>query len=255
MPVLIMFVLGRPAFPAPVSPSPPNDPIEQLVADGWTVALIAPSSIQPDNGAGLTQGVIGLTHHGGRRTPDDWGALRAWAWGASRAYDYLAKDPDVDPKHIGIEGVSRYGKAALVAMAFDPRFGMVLVGSSGKGGATPYRRNFGEAGSPAGGDAPWLDQQGSYRATVAAGGVFRLLGAKDLGVGDDYALRACRRSASGCSTARSRGASTKAATPTSRTSNTSLPGPTDGWAARIEQEEHDEICFARPDRPAGLALE
>ncbi len=286
MPALIMFVLGRPAFPAPVPPSAddiarmnqalrdlltrqdpslaamlrehpgwepiptppffppprrPGDPIEQLVADGWAVALIDPNSIQPDNGAGLTRGVIGLVNHGGRRKPDDWGALRAWAWGASRAYDYLAKDPELDPKHIGIEGVSRYGKAALLTMAFDQRFGMVLVGSSGKGGATPYRRNFGEAvanltgegeyhwmagnflkygasaaaggahtaadlpvesselialcaprltfisyGSPAAGDAPWLDQQGSYMATVAAGRVFRLLGAKDLGVGDDY---------------------------------------------------------------------
>jgi hypothetical protein len=286
MPVLIMFVLGQPAFPAPVPPSPeaisrmnaalkeaitrqdpslaevfrqhpawqpistppffppprpPGDPMQQLLADGWAVALLDPTSIQADNGAGLTRGVIGLVNKGGPRKPDDWGALRAWAWGASRAYDYLAADPDLDPQHIGIEGVSRYGKAALVAMAFDDRFGMVLVGSSGEGGAKPHRRNFGEAvenltgsgeyhwmaghflkygasvakngartagdlpvesselialcaprltfisyGSPDAGDALWLDQQGSYMATVAAGHVFRLLGAKDLGVGDDY---------------------------------------------------------------------
>ena len=31
---------------------------------------------------------------------------------------------------MGIEGVSRYGKAALVTMAFEPRFAVVLVGSS-----------------------------------------------------------------------------------------------------------------------------
>ena len=147
----------------------------------------------------------------------------------------------MDARKVGIEGVSRYGKAALVTMAFDTRFAAVLVGSSGEGGAKLHRRNFGEAvenltgsgeyhwmagnflkygasdasfgsktagdlpvdaheliavcaprptfisyGIPAKGDAKWLDQQGSYMATVAAGPVFRLLGVKDLGVSDDY---------------------------------------------------------------------
>src|SRR5205823_7411253 len=104
-----------------------------------------PVSIQADNGAGLTRGIIGLSNKGQPRKPDDWGALRAWAWGASRGLDYLSTLPEVDPHHVGIEGVSRYGKAALVTMAYDPRFAMVLVGSSGEGGAKPHRRNFGEA--------------------------------------------------------------------------------------------------------------
>lgn len=214
---------------------------EQLISDGWGYAAINPVSIQADNGAGLTRGIIGLANKGQRRKPDDWGALRAWAWGASRGLDYLETDKDVDAHHVGIEGVSRYGKAALVAMAFDSRFAVVLVGSSGEGGAKPHRRNFGEAvenlsgageyhwmagnflkygasdavfgsrnagdipvdsnelialcaprltfisyGSPEHGDAHWLDQQGSFMATVAAGAVFRLLGAKDLGVTQDY---------------------------------------------------------------------
>lgn len=120
-------------------------PLQQLIADGWAVAMLEPNSIQPDNGAGLTRGIIGLTSHGQPRKPDDWGVLRAWAWGASRALDYLVTQPDLDAKHIGIDGVSRYGKAALVAMAFDMRFAMALVASSGEGGTKPYRRNFGEA--------------------------------------------------------------------------------------------------------------
>ena len=70
--------------------------------------------------------------------------MRAWAWGAGRGLDYLETDSAVDSNHVGIEGVSRFGKAALVTMAFDERFAMVLVGSSGKGGATLLRRNFGE---------------------------------------------------------------------------------------------------------------
>src|SRR4030095_14584324 len=92
---------------------------EQLLAAGWGYATIAPASIQADNGAGLTSGIIGLVNKGQPRRADDWGAPRAWAWGASRALDYLETDRTVDAKKVGIEGVSRYGKAALVAMAYD----------------------------------------------------------------------------------------------------------------------------------------
>jgi len=117
----------------------------QVLAKGWGYALYIPTSVQPDNGAGLTQGVIGLTNKGEPRTkPDEWGALRAWAWGASRALDYLARDKAVDAQHVGIEGLSRYGKAALVAMAYDSRFAIGFIGSSGQGGAKIARRTFGE---------------------------------------------------------------------------------------------------------------
>ncbi|MBW4888517.1 acetylxylan esterase [Mucilaginibacter sp. HMF5004] len=226
----------------PFAPRPAGDlpAAQQLIADGWGYALIEPASIQADNGAGITKGIIGLVNKGQPRKPDDWGALRAWAWGASRGLDYLATEPMVDSKHVGIEGVSRYGKAALVTMAFDERFAMVLIGSSGQGGTKPNRRNFGEAveslangahywmagnymkyatsesvfgsktandipvdshelialcaprltfvsyGVPEQGDAHWLDHQGSYMATIAAGQVFKLLGAKDLGLSNNY---------------------------------------------------------------------
>jgi hypothetical protein len=134
---------------------PPNE--WQLVAAGWGFVRIDPASVQADNGAGLTQGIIGLVNKGQPRKPEDWGALRAWAWGASRGLDYLETDKAVDAKHVGIEGVSRYGKAALVTEAFDERFAMGLIGSSGKGGATLLRRNFGEAvESLAGGGYYWM---------------------------------------------------------------------------------------------------
>jgi hypothetical protein len=129
----------------------------QLIAAGWGFVLFDPISVQADNGEGITRGIIGLVNHGQPRKPENWGALRAWAWGASRGLDYLQTDSAVDAKHVGIEGVSRYGKAALVAMAFDQRFAMVLVGSSGKGGATPLRRNFGEAvENLTGGEYYWM---------------------------------------------------------------------------------------------------
>ena len=103
-------------------PPPPPGPTwqEMLLAKGWGYAVLAPYSVQADNGAGLTEGIIGLCNHGQPRKLDDWGALRAWAWGAGRGLDYLETDPAVDAKHVGIEGVSRYGKAALVTMAFVP---------------------------------------------------------------------------------------------------------------------------------------
>ena len=228
-----------PSFPArPPSGDPP--PAQQLIADGWGYALIDQASIQADNGAGLTRGIIGLVNKGQPRKPDQWGALRTWAWGAGRGLDYLETDPAVDSTHVGIEGVSRFGKAALVTLAFDQRFAMGLIGSSGEGGAKLNRRNFGEAvesltdgeyywmagnfmkygaseatfgsktandlpvdshelialcaprltfisyGDPAHGDAKWLDQKGSFMAAVAAGAVFKLLGVKDLGLGNDY---------------------------------------------------------------------
>src|SRR4030095_11846579 len=118
---------------------------EQLIAAGWGYATISPASIQADNGAGLTKGIIGLVNKGQPRHPEDWGSLRAWAWGAARGLAYLETDKAVDAKKVGIEGVSRCGKAALVTMAYDQRFAVVLVGSSGEGGATLHRRNWGEA--------------------------------------------------------------------------------------------------------------
>jgi len=253
VPVLIMFGGVRqpstrqaqtpprpiPAGPAATQPTLSNT--QQMLNAGWGYAYVDPGSIQADNGAGLTRGIVGLVNKGQPRKPEDWGALRAWAWGAARALDYLETDALVDAKKVGIEGVSRYGKAALVTLAFEPRFAVGLIGSSGKGGATLHRRVFGEAvesltgsgeyhwmagnylkygaskadfgtktgcdlpvdshelialcaprltfisyGVPEKGDAKWLDQQGSFMASIAAGSVFKLLGVRDFGVSNDY---------------------------------------------------------------------
>jgi hypothetical protein len=117
---------------------------QQVLAKGWGYATIGTSSIQADNGAGLTAGIIGLVNKGQPRKPDDWGALRAWAWGCSRALDYFETDPAVNAKMVGLEGHSRWGKGTLVAMAYDPRFAIAYVSSSGEGGAKLNRRNWGE---------------------------------------------------------------------------------------------------------------
>jgi lysophospholipase L1-like esterase len=121
---------------------------QQAIARGWGYGFVNPNSIQRDGGGdALRQGIIGLTNKGQPRTPDQWGALRAWGWGVSRLIDYFEANPDakVDPRKVGIEGVSRYGKAALVTQAFDERVAVAFVASSGAGGAKLLRHVFGEA--------------------------------------------------------------------------------------------------------------
>jgi hypothetical protein len=151
VPVIMEFGFSFPAGARPPAPpaggrAAPAGPTwqQQLLAKGWGYAILVPTSFQADNGAGLTSGIIGLTNRGKPRKPDDWGALRAWGWGASRALDYFETDPAVNAKAVGIEGLSRYGKAALVAMAYEPRFAIGFIGSSGAGGAKLLRRVFGE---------------------------------------------------------------------------------------------------------------
>ena len=145
VPVIMEFSYGfRPSPPAnQAEPQPPTWQ-QQVLAKGWGYATLIPSSIQADNGAGLTRGVIGLVNKGQPRQAEDWGSLRAWGWGASRALDYFETDKSVDAKHVGLEGHSRYGKAAVVAMADDPRIAIGFISSSGAGGAKINRRNCGE---------------------------------------------------------------------------------------------------------------
>jgi hypothetical protein len=117
---------------------------QQVLARGWGYAILTPTSFQADNGAGLRDGIIGLVNKGQPRKLDDWGTLRAWAWGASRVLDYFETDKAVDAKQVGLEGHSRFGKTALVAMAYDPRFAIAYISSSGTGGAKLYRHVLGE---------------------------------------------------------------------------------------------------------------
>jgi hypothetical protein len=131
---------------------------EQVLAKGWAAAQIDPTSFQADSGEGLASGIIGLAAKGQPRGLTDWGVLRAWAWGVSRAMDYFETDTSLDSGRVAVAGHSRYGKAALVAMAYDPRIAVAYVSSSGAGGAAPFRRNYGERiENLAGGEYYWFD--------------------------------------------------------------------------------------------------
>lgn len=206
------------------------------VQRGWGFAILNPLSFQEDDGSGLTSGVIGLVNHGKPRDVEDWGTLKAWAWGAHEALRYFETDKAVDAKQVGLSGHSRFGKTVLVAMAYYPEFAIAYSSSSGEGGAKLYRHIYGETianlcgpslyhwfdgrflryGGPMNaGDLPvdnhelialsaprplfitggsdtgdgyanpngdaWADAHGMFLAEVAAGPVYRLMGAKDLG--------------------------------------------------------------------------
>lgn len=120
--------------------------VEAYLRRGVGVALVYYGQIEPDFEGAAPLGVRNLfgMRDGTSRGPDDWGAIGAWAWGASKVLDYLVKEPGVDPKRIVLQGVSRLGKTALWAGAQDPRFAMVIASCSGEGGAALSRRNYGE---------------------------------------------------------------------------------------------------------------
>jgi hypothetical protein len=183
VPVMVEFDWGFRRGPGP----PPWQ--QQLIAKGWGYAGIKPTSIQAD-GPALTSGIIGLTNKGQPRKPEDWGALRAWQWGVSRLLDYFETDKAVYARQVGIEGLSRYGKAALVTEAFEPRIAVGFIGSSGEGGAKLHRHIFGEAvENLTGGGYYWM--AGNFIKYGASDAVFGPKTAGDLPVDSHELIAWC----------------------------------------------------------------
>ena len=110
------------------------------------MATLYAGDIEPDFAAGIGYGIRPLFFTHGQALPaaDDWGAIGAWAWGMSRAADYLVSDPAVDARALIAIGHSRLGKAALWAAAQDPRFTLVISNESGQGGASLAHRQAAE---------------------------------------------------------------------------------------------------------------
>ncbi len=122
-------------------------PVETIVGRGYALATVYYGDIEPDFPDGWKMGLRTAfdTNEANGYGPNRLGSIGVWAWGLSRAMDYLERGGDIDSERVAVMGHSRLGKTALWAGAQDERFALVISNNSGEGGASLVRRRFGEA--------------------------------------------------------------------------------------------------------------
>jgi len=118
-------------------------PAEMLIDSGFAIAAFQVGDLAQDHKDGFMNGVLRL-YPEQLNASNGMRAIGAWAWGASRAMDYVEQDKDINAKQVAVVGHSRGGKAALWASAQDQRFAICVTNNSGNTGAALSRRRFGE---------------------------------------------------------------------------------------------------------------
>ena len=140
------FLLLNNRMPTMPERQEPNDfwPADAMIERGYAAAVFQNTDVVADAHDDFSSGIFPIFEAPGERAPDAWGAIAAWAWGASRVMDYLVTDPAIDAQRVALVGHSRGGKAALWAGAEDERFALVVSNESGSTGAALARGKVGE---------------------------------------------------------------------------------------------------------------
>lgn len=117
-------------------------PVREIIKQGFAIVLVDFEAIASDSIGGENTGIFKAMNI--KRTPDSFGVLSAWAYGLSKAVDFLETQPQFDLKNLSVIGHSRGGKTALLAGVYDSRFKLVIANDSGCAGASISRNKKGE---------------------------------------------------------------------------------------------------------------
>jgi hypothetical protein len=124
----------------------PAQQVTTLKRNGYAYVSMNTGSVYSDGGNNPHTGAYNeLYPYQAGRYEYDSGTLMGWAWGISRIVDAMKNDAEGANRHrlawdqAAVTGVSRNGKAAALAAAFDGRIAVAAPSDPGGGGLTGFR--------------------------------------------------------------------------------------------------------------------